>query len=368
MSTAPEYGYTSSRTHGGNVDALIIYGPPGVGGTTAAIVADPSALVFGAPQHVLPAFKLAGNDRPRLATYSKLEAWAGRANWNFVDLKRALDTLEKMRGKDTGFTTIYCDDFSEMGANTMEFLEALALSTSDAGKPFRTNAGKPHTDAIFREVGNLARDIIKRSADVGVNLILRCHERQPGEGRNSQTGKATWYPGGPKLPSRNMGSSLQPYVSTQLRVTRNRDFTDPLSLPGRPYSSLMSCYPPDAAYATRDRWDILPGSAPLSLFAYMYEAGTLPVIAGREWMTEQMLKVCSTLTDRLGGGYTQDMIAATANEHLSAATASGLSRIQARLSWQAGWSLAVMRAQREAIIPTFDLPIPGETDSGANDY
>ena len=37
MSTAPEYGYTSSRTHGGNVDALIIYGPPGVGGTTAAI-------------------------------------------------------------------------------------------------------------------------------------------------------------------------------------------------------------------------------------------------------------------------------------------------------------------------------------------
>jgi len=368
MSTAPEYGYVSNRTRNGNVDALIIYGPPGVGGTTAAVLADPSALVFGAPQHVLPAFRLAGNDRPRLASYSKLEAWKDRANWNLVDLKGALEMLARTRHKEPGFVTIYCDDFSEMGANTMDFLEVLALSNSEAGKPFRTNAGKVHTDSIFREVGALARGIIKQAADVGVNLILRCHERQPGEGKNSQTNKATWYPGGPKLPSRNMGTSLQPYVSTQLRVTRNRDFTDPLSLPGRPYSSLMSCYPPDAAYATRDRWDILPGSAPLSLVAYMYEAGTLPVITGREWMIEEMLKVSDTLTARLGSGYTQDVIAATANEHLATATASGLTRTQARLTWQAGWSLAVMRAQRDAIIPPFDLPIPGEADSGASDY
>jgi len=343
---------TSTRTMSGDTDTYVLYGPPGVGGTTAAILADPSALVFGAAQDVQSVYRIYGIPR-RLASDAG-GSWKGRTLWTIFDLEAAVTILRKRKadGKQT-LCGVVVDDLTLMCQRTMDLMQQWAVEDPGGlGAPYTTSSGKPLAAAMFKTMTEKINKLIDDFKDLGVNLILRCHEREPGVGKDINTQEATFYPGGPMFPSRKMGWTIQRRLSTVIRCGVISEFADPLSPPGLPFASVMMRYPPSAEWSTRDRGDALVNVAPLSLAAIMLEHGTFPVIGGREWFIEKSF-AARDLTLALGAGYMD--FAERSKVAKNFAAGSNLAPHDARATWQTGSALAVMRMVREGVIPPVNL-------------
>jgi hypothetical protein len=344
---------TSTRTMSGGTDTYVLYGPPGVGGTTAAILADPSALAFGAEQDMRNIYKQYQIPR-RLASDATAGSWKGRTLWTIFDLEAAVNILRKRKadGKQT-LCGVFVDDFTLMAQRTMDQMQQWAVEDAGGlGAPYTTRDGKPLASVMFRTLTEKVHKLVDDFKDLGINLILRCHEREPGMGKDINTQEATFYPGGPMFPSRKMGWTIQRRLSTIIRCGMMSEFADPLSPPGLPFTSVMMRYPPSAEWSTRDRGDALLNVAPLSLAAIMLEHGTFPVIPEREWFIEKSF-AARDLTLALGAGYMD--FAERSKVAKSFAAGSNLAPHDARATWQTGSALAVMRMVREGVIPPVNL-------------
>lgn len=141
----------------------------------------------------------------------------------------------------------------------------------------------------------LARDVMdlrELALDLGVTLIITCHEAQP---KTADSGVFT--AGGPKMPSAAMIATL-PHVATLVLRGVKDAFVQPPE-----WSGAYSCDPSDGRWVTKDRYCVVPKTAPMNVREILGQARRIghdvivpPRAKGLEWLDVVAEQIADGLT------------------------------------------------------------------------
>jgi hypothetical protein len=129
----------------------------------------------------------------------------------------------------------------------------------------------------------LARDVMalrELALNLGVTLIITCHESQP-----KTTDAGVFIPGGPKMPSAAMVAMLPSICTLVMRGAKDTFAQLP------EWSGAYSCDATDGRWVTKDRYCVVPKTAPQNIREILLRAREIghdvivpPRAQGLEWL------------------------------------------------------------------------------------
>lgn len=224
-----------------------VYSPSGYGKSVDCLYSFPTALFLSAAPGGLVAAPALMGITPREEVVPSIQAAA------------KLITQQKP-------AAVVLDDFSILAERTH-----LALDPSGRGG--------------WETWGKLSRAVLKLrevALSCGTTLILNAHEAPPKQGESGN-----FMPGGPKMPSRALSTTLPHVATLVLRGAKDSFAQPPL------WGGVYSCDPSDTRWIGKDRYCVVGKAAPMNLREILYRAAEIghdvavpPRIAGLEWLDE----------------------------------------------------------------------------------
>jgi hypothetical protein len=204
--------------------------------------------------------------------------------------------------------------------------------------------------------GKLSRAVLglrEAAIAAGCTLILNAHESPPKSGDSGN-----FMPGGPKMPSRALSTTLPHVATLVLRGQRDGFIQPPL------WGGIYTCDPSDTRWIGKDRYCVVGKKAPMNLREIMHRASEIghdiavPARApGLEWLDEAAEGIAQGLASGNFPSPTEAGRAVTAHY-------SGSDPRHLRWAWRDGCARYTIRQASAALFDLF-TPTSGATGSPA---
>ena len=200
--------------------------------------------------------------------------------------------------------------------------------------------------------GKLSRAVLglrEAAIEAGSTLIMNAHESPPATGDSGN-----FIPGGPKMPSRALSTTLPHVATLVLRGAKDGFIQPPL------WGGVYTCDPSDTRWIGKDRYCVVGKAAPMNLREILHRAAEIghdvavpPRAAGLEWLEEAAEGLASGLASGNFPNPTEGARALTSYY-------SGSDPRHLRWAWRDGCARHTIR-QSSAVLFDLFTPVAGAT-------